>query len=336
MPLIDNIHFDPYEPPKEPFNPPPIIEDIERLNKACCRPFDVLADLVDNSRVKNDVNSVFDFGDSVTFVLKKDGVVTSFTPVSVEFPNEAGAWYTTIEWRSVAILDGFGCYSIEVTPIVAGQTRPTYTYAQYNLLPYTSGKISNAEGTTRILSRFNDVNDKYDINMTDAFLLDSLRFDGKFGYFQDNTEIDNLEYLDGTQEKVKREDFTSYELRVDLNTYNVIEKLRDHVLAENSCWISDHNYDSYSHQYYDIPVIVSEGFAPNHFDGTRQLKGVAKFEDKVRRNRTHFQDNRQTSEADAPPNAPEIMDYNVVVNGVLEQSFSAPSDQDLTININIT
>ena len=112
--------------------------------------------------------------------------------------------------------------------------------------------------------------------------------------------------------------------------------MRDHVLAENSCWISDHNYDSYSHQYYDIPVIVSEGFAPNHFDGTRQLTGVAKFEDKVRRNRTHFQDNRQTAEADAPPNAPEIMDYNVVVNGVLEQSFSAPSDQDLTININIT
>ena len=34
--------------------------------------------------------------------------------------------------------------------------------------------------------------------------------------------------------------YPSYELRVDLNSYNVIEKLRDHVLAENSCWISDH------------------------------------------------------------------------------------------------
>lgn len=336
MPLIDNIHFDQYEPPKEPFERPDSIEEFKRLNKACCEPFYVLADLLDPVRKKNDVNSPLEFGDSVVFTLKKDGVVTSFTPVSVEFPNEVGAWYTTIEWRSVAILDGFGCYSIEITPTVAGQVRPTYIYAQYNLLPYTSGLISNAEGTTRILSRFNDVNDKYGINMTDSFLLDSLRFEGKFGYFNDNTEIDNLEYLDGTQEKVKREDFTSYELRVDLNTYNVIEKLRDHVLAENSCWISDHNYDSYSHQYYDIPVIVSEGFAPNHFDGTRQLTGVAKFEDKVRRNRTHFQDNRQTAEADAPPNAPEIMDYNVVVNGVLEQSFSAPSDQDLTININIT
>lgn len=337
MPLIDNINFDEHRPPKEPFNRPTApVSTFKRLNKECCEPFLVLADLATEDRKRNDVNTVFEFGDSVVFTLKKDGIATTYTPVSVEFTNEQGAWYTKIEWRDVLQMDGAGCYDLEITPTVAGVVVETYTYAQYELLPFESGAISNAEGTVRILSQFNDVNDKYGINMTDSFILDSLRFDGKFGYFQDNTEIDNLEYIDGTMEKVKREDFTDYELRVDLNRFNVIEKLRDHVLAENSCWISDHNFDSYSHYYYDIPVIVKEGLNMTHFDGSRKVKAVAKFEDKIRRSRTHFQDNRQTAESEAPPNAPELMTYNVYVNAVLEDSFTLPSTQDTTINITIT
>ena len=337
MPDVDSFYFEEIRPPKDPF-PRPTSPALVRLNKECCKPFHVLADLNDDARERNDVNSVFDFGDSVSFVLKKEGVITTYTPTSVVFPNESGAWSTTIEWRDVATLDGFGCFSLEITPTVAGVVYDTYTYAQYLLQPFDSGLICNAEGTVRILSRFNDMNDKYGIDMTNAFLMDSLRFDGKFGYFQDNTEIDNIEYVTGEQQKIKREDFTSFELRVNLNIYNVIEKLRDHLLAENSCWITDHNFDNYSFQYVDRPVIVSEGFKAEHFDGTRQIKGVATFEDKVRRNRTHFNNNRLTAENNAPPSiggtSGGVTEYFVYVNGVLEQNFLHQCDQDLIININ--
>lgn len=340
MPLIDNFDFEEYKPPKETFgnNPTGVIyaSDEDRGQQECCEPFLVLASLDSTDRKYNDVESAFEFGESVSFVLKKDGEVTTYTPTSTEFVNELNCFYTTIEWRDVLVSDGVGCYVLEVTPTVAGIVRPTTIWAEYTLMPFYSGSYNNALGTVRVLSNLNDQNDTYGINMTGANLLTSLRFNGKFGYFNDNTEVDNVEYVNGRMQKVKREYYTSYELRVNLNGYNVIERLRMHVLAENSCWISDHNFDNYSFQYFDIPVIVQEGFVPEHFDGARKIMGVVKFEDKIRRKRTHFNDNRQTAEALAPSDVPSCLPASYLVQYVdltLIQSGTIASGGSVTVNV---
>lgn len=341
MPLIDNFDFEEYKPPKETFGNKPnglvyITGDEYRGQQECCEPFLVLANLDSTDRKYNDVDCAFEFGDSVSFVLKKDGEVTTYTPTSSEFVNELNCFHTTIEWRDVLASDGVGCYVLEVTSTLAGIVRPTTIWAEYTLMPFYSGNYNNALGTVRVLSNLNDQNDTYGINMTGANLLTSLRFDGKFGYFNDNTEVDNVEYVNGKMQKVKREYFTSYELRVNLNGYNVIERLRMHVLAENSCWISDHNFDNYSFQYFDIPVIVQEGFVPEHFDGARKIMGVVKFEDKVRRKRTHFNDNRQTAEALAPSDVPSCLPASYLVQYVdltLIQSGTIASGGSVTVNV---
>jgi hypothetical protein len=319
-----------------PIFPPPTNPTAEdRGYDGCCEPFMVLADINDDVRYKNDVNSAWEFGDLVTFTLKKDGVTVT-TPTSNAFPNESNAWYCTIEWRDILTTYGVGCYTLDVLSVVAGVSQTAYTWATYDLMHYQIDDLYMAEGTARILSEFNDVNDCIGINMTDARVLDSLRIKGKFGYIQPNTEVDNVEYLDGKMQKVKREDFDDYELRVSMTGICLIKKLRMHVLSENSCWLSDHNFDSPDYFLFDYPVIVKEGFIPEYFDGSRLQKGVVKFEDKIRKCRTHFQDNRQTAEALASPPVMIIDDitYDVYVNGVFQSSVTLDPTLNHTININ--
>ncbi len=284
-----------------------LVSQEDRGYTQCNDPFLVVADLTNIARHRNDVSSAWDFGDAISFVLKKDGVVTTYTPTDVVFPNQSDARYTTIEWRDVLDSDGVGCYVLEMTSTIAGIVQDTIIWAAYNLLPYQIDDYYTAKGTSRILSEFNDANDSLGINFTGALVLDSLRIEGKFGYFEPNTEMDNIEYRDGNMKKIRREDFDSYELRINLNGFCHVEKLRFHVLSENNCWMSDHNYDGYSYDYFDVPVIVKEGFVPDHKDGTRQLTGVVKFEDKVRRNQTHFGTNTFKLADTAPPGAPSLI-----------------------------
>lgn len=306
-----NNYLEDFTVAKKPIRPefnqwtyPVVIETEEdRGYDQCCEPFLVLADSSDSDRYKNDVNSAWSHGDTVIFTLKnkETGATTTYTPTSVAFPNESDAYYCTIEWRDVLASDGIGCYELYYTPTVGGVPKAQYLWGTYQLLEYQVDHVYMGQGTVRILSEFNDVNNQIGINFTDARVLDSVRFKGKFGYFNPNTVVDNTEYLDGTMEKVKREDFDDYELRVSLNGYSIIQKIRFHLLAENTCWISDHNFDNFSYFYMDVPVILKEGLQPEHIDGTRRIKGVIKFEDKVKTSSTHFQDNRQTAEADPAP-----------------------------------
>jgi hypothetical protein len=255
-----------------------------------CVPFLTLFDATDTDRYKNDINSAWEIGENVTFELKKNGIVTNYTPTAVQFPNQTDAYYTTIEWRDVFFLDGIGCFELYITSNYAGLSE-TKLWGKYQLVPYSIGVAS---GTVRLFSHFNDVNSSIGIDFTNAFVKDTLRLKGKFGFWNPLTEVDNIQYTDAERTKVKREDVTEYELRIDLHTECYIERLRFHLLSENACYITDHNADNYTYSYLDFPVIVKEGFNPTWIEGTREVKGVAKFQEKQKLTRTHYQNNETT------------------------------------------
>jgi hypothetical protein len=289
-----------------------------------CVPFLTLVDPTDTARHRNDVNSAWGQGENVSFELKKNGVTTNYTPIITPFPNETDAFYTTIEWRDVHALDGVGCYELYITETYAGLTN-TRLWAKYQLAIYSTNL---AQGTVRLLSYFNDVNSSIGINFTGAFVKDTLRLKAKFGYWNPLTEVDNIQYTDAERMKVKREDVTEYELRVDFHTECYIERLRFHLLSENACYITDHNADNYTYRYIDYPVIVKEGFTPEWFDGTRAVKGVAKFHDKQKLTRTHFQDNENAGNFLPPTDAflpAQIVDGAEIVQVGSGQSYTCQS-----------
>lgn len=266
----------------------------------CCEPFLTLVDENDNASHRNDTNSAWSLGETVTFELRKDGVVTSYIPVAIPFPNETNAWYTTIEWRDVQLMDGYGVFELHMIVVSAGLTVTTL-WAKYNVQPYQNASgYYLGKGTVRLKSIFNDVNTFEGINFTNAYVVDTLRLKGKFGYWNPLTDVDNVQYTDAEKVKVRREDLTEYELRVDLHGECVIDRLRFHLVSENACYITDHNGDNYTYKYLDYPVIVKSGFEPNWIDGTRKVKGVAKFEDKQRMTKTHFQDNDTNGKFNEP------------------------------------
>lgn len=306
------------------FKKPAIFVPENRGMSDCCVPFLTLVDETDLSSHRNDENSAWSLGETVTFELRKNGVVTSYVPVSYPFPNETNAWYTTIPWRDVFLMDGYGVYELYMTVDFAGISQ-TSLWSKYDVQPYqnTAGKYLG-KGTVRLKSVFNDVNTLEGIDFTGAYVVDTLRFKAKFGYWNPLTDVDNVQYTDAEKMKVRREDLTEYELRVDLHSECIIDRLRFHLVAENACYITDHNADNYTYKYLDYPVIVKSGFEPNWIDGTRKVKGVAKFEDKKKMTKTHFQDNDTNGKFDPPKNATlpaKIIDSGIEVQVPSGQTY---------------
>lgn len=344
---------------------PIMITEENRGWDECCDPFLTLANPDSLNSWENDQNSAWEKGDTVTFELRRyDGTLATTQPVSVAFPNEANAYYCTINWRNVfvEVEDGPGCYRLFVTSEYAGLTASKlwgeYALSQYETDP-NNWKIAPQLKTVRIMSVFNDNNTLYGINFTGAKVVDTIRFKGRFGYFNPNTQVDNVEYADGAMQKVRRENLTNYTLRVDLAGHKIVERIvNDHFLAENACWISDHNPDNYKY-YLDFPVIFTEAIEPEHFPGTRQVKIGAKYEGKVRRSKTHWLENNPAAADIYPPaiGAPSIATvinsaFDVIavfstespyeledtviifnVNGIFNASVTVPSMVDHTFNV---
>lgn len=318
MPLEHNISKEENE-----FTDDPILGDVlsggkvvidgnlyeeDRGYRSCAEPQWRFCDVTSADRQRNDVTSAWRGGDTVSFKLfKEDGTQSAYSVTAVAFVNQANAFYCTIEWRDVVIADGVisGCYTLETTSTIASVTQIKINWGVYKVQPYEiSGEINPIllkSAPVRLLSEFNDMNDQEGFDFTNSRILDCVRLDAKFGYFNDNTEIDNVEYLDGKVEKVKNEDFVSYELRLNASGYCHVEPLRFHLLAANNMWATDQNPDSYDYFIKDRYVIRKEGFEPDHIDGVRKITGVAKFQLKIRKRRTHFNNNRITAEEVAPP-----------------------------------
>lgn len=300
-----NIFKETFTPARSKLLPQLVAQNLTEEDRGyvgCCDPFIVLADEVDLERNKNDIAGPRTFGDSVVFNLTKNGIATTYVPMAIQFPNQPDAWYAQIEWRDVLLSDGVGCYSIDMVPTIAGVPHPSINWGSFDLKRYDQDGYLNAKYTARLLTQFNDVNNFDKINYTDSFLEDSLRiFNGKFGYFNPNTEVDFVEQLDGTNQKVKTEDFFEYELRVNGITKCVVTQLLAHVRGMTNCWMSSYNYDDFD--YIDLSmknVILSEGFVPDHKDGSRLIDGVVKFREKVYTKSSGFADSRQTGEAAQP------------------------------------
>jgi len=340
--LLDTkVSRKPFVPGIGDITDPDIVEDIEECRgiKKCCDVELKCASLTNNARKYNCITAIYLIADSYTVTLKNaNGNATTYTPpVTTVFPNDPDALFVQIEWQDVLIQDGAGMYTVEISGYFLNSVLQTpFVWGEYELKPYESDGIYNREGTLRVLSKFNSVNSKLGINFTGANIYDSLIINGKFGYNEPNTEVNNTTYLDGRRESFKREDFDTWELKTNLVSQYFIDRLRFHILAENETWLSDNNATSPSYFLFDIPLIVKEGYVPEYFDGSRLQKGTAIYEDKVRACRVHFNDNRITAETLAPPsvNIPDSAKTSVgatLMKSGQTTSYGTNDDGDLQL-----
>jgi hypothetical protein len=335
----------------------------DRGFESCCDPQMKLADEVDLIGWKNDWTGAWERGDTVTFVLTKNGELTGFQPTALPFPETPNAYYCSFNWHDVLLTDGPGCYVLTTEVEYAGLTG-SKVWGNFRLWPYSYLDLNGervrseiSEGTVAITSEFNDNNVKEGINFTGARVTDTVRLKGKFGFFQPNTEIDNIQYTDRSMVKVRREDDMDYELRTAILTRCTVYPLLRHLNYENSCWVSDYNADNFD-DYKEVSLIVKEGADIEHLEGSNTVKIKAKFEPKVKLSITNYDDDNPTASASAPPavvsNIAGIVNSNnsfevfftppgpyplediqveVYVNDVLDQSFTTPSMVDITLNI---
>ena len=267
---------------------PEIFQEQNRGLKDCCCKYKVLGDDSGDS-FKNDKTSAWiklsDPSDTATFVLKKDGVVTTYTPTSNVFINEDNARYTTIDWGVVLTSDGVGCYTFEIQYSISGITG-TIIWGTYILEPYT---IQNALHTARVRAIFNGYQEIEQIDFSGSQIESTFRFCGYIGNRQPNTEIDNIIYQNREMKRVIRENLNSYEIVTDPSDECITRPLIDlFLLSENQLFISDYNAHNHSYRYQDIAVIVEESPSVEYYDFSRKAKLSCKVADKFKSKRTYY------------------------------------------------
>lgn len=245
---------------------PEVFEEQDRGFKICCDcPMLVLGG--GTKSWENDITSSWiklsSVSDSAAFVLKKDGIISSYTPLVYEFPNEENAFYTTIPWTDVLSQDGIGCYTLSIQYNISGIIGELM-WGQYNLKPYS---IDNALETARIRVKYNLQQEIEGINFTGANVEDCIRFNGFIGDRQPNMEIDNLTYQNRVVKTVVRENLDTFTIKTDpLMECFVSPMCNLFLLSENEMWISDYNAHNHSYQINDIPVIVEESPEIDYLD----------------------------------------------------------------------
>jgi len=267
---------------------PEVFQEQDRGLKDCCCKYNVLGDASGDS-FKNDVTSAWiklsDPSDTGTFLLKKNGVATTYTPTSNQFINEQNARYTTIDWGAVLTSDGVGCYTIEIEYNISGVIG-TIVWGTYILEPYT---IQNALHTARVKAIFNGYQEIEQINFSGSEVESTFRFCGYIGNRQPNTEIDNIIYQNREMKRVIRENLNSYEIFTDPVDECITRPLIDlFLLSENQLFISDYNAHNHSYRYQDVAVIVDESPSVEYYDFSRKAKLTCKVSDKFKNKRTYY------------------------------------------------
>lgn len=276
---------------KQSFNsiklPSDFVEDNRGLKECCCE-YNVLAD-ASSDTWKNDKTSAWiklsDPSDTSSFKLYKNGVLTTYTPTSVPFPNETNAFYTTINWIDVLTSDGVGCYEIKIEYSISGISGDL-SWGKYNLEPYT---IQNALNTARIRAIFNGYQEEEGIDFSGSDVESCFRFFGYIGNRQPNQETDNIIYNNREMKRVIRENLNSYEIITDPSDDCIIRPLIDtYLLSENQLFISDYNAHNPSYRYQDLPVIVSESPSLEYYEFSRKVKLTCIVTDKFKNKRTYY------------------------------------------------
>ena len=267
--------------------PKPCGEQNRGLEECCCEEL-VLALSTSNSWQTDKTSAWMKLSsntDSVNFRLYKDGVLTTFTPTAVLFPNEPFTYYTTINWIDVLTLDGAGCYELKVSYNVSG-IQGVFTWGKYRLLPFT---IQNALKTARIRVNFDGYHEIEQINFTGSGIESTFRFYGYIGNRQPNTEIDNIIYNNREMKRVIRENLNEYEILVDPSLKCVTQPLVDlYLLSENNLFISDYNAHNHDYCLNDLPVIVSQSPELTYYDFSRKASLKCVVADKFKNKRTYY------------------------------------------------
>ena len=256
--------------------------------KGCCEKFLVLAG--GTKDWQNDKTSAFIklslLSDNCTIVLKNDyGINASYQPTLKKFPNDELGYFATIDWQSVLVSDGVGCYKIEVNYSISGVTG-TINWGEYELKQYSP---ENAKNTIRLKAVFNQNNVIDNINMTGSNMVDTLRFYGFFGNRKPNTEIDNLIYQNREIYNVQRENINIYELMTDPITINYTRKILDlFLLSESDLYISDHTPDQHTSEYKNKAVSIGESAEVEYFENSKYAKITINLNDKKRSSLTKF------------------------------------------------
>lgn len=242
---------------------PVVTDDESRGFAKCCTMMLVLADGSVDSW-KNDVNSAWiklsSPMDTCNFELvdSDTNVATVWQPIKKPIINEDNAFYATVPWKEVLAIDGEGCYKIMVNYNISGFIG-SFAWGSYQLKTYS---IQTALGTARIRVFFNLVQEIEGINFSGTNVEDSIRFNGQIKPDQPNTEIDDLIYADRSWKTVVHENLSTFSLKTDPYTDEIISKLTDlYLLSANEMFASDYNAHTSSYQIKDIPTRLFE--SPN-------------------------------------------------------------------------
>jgi hypothetical protein len=254
------------------------LSDRGETGNCCDCIYKVFADAENSDSYRNHVTSRWMIGETVTFELYKDGVLTAFVPTAQIFPNDTSAYYCTISWRDVLLTEGIGCYTLVGKSEVSG-LEFEQTLGMFDLQQFTWERV---DGLVCIRSVFNDANIQEQINFTNAIVMDCLLLDGDIEEYQPTTEINNLIKANRIQEKVKRENRTKWTINVDFADFCHMKRLTDvHLLGENQLFISDYRKDAFDKTILDKPVILSESISLTPLYRSERQKGSFQVENKI-------------------------------------------------------
>ena len=223
-------------------------------------------------------------GDTILFVLKKEGIIVD-NPLAISFKNDVYSKYCQVDWTEQLLINGIGCYSIEIDYTIGGIS-DTIIWGEYHLNEYDILKVKN---TVRLKSIFNSNQTIENIDFTNSKVIDTIRFDGYFGDKQPNTFIDNIIYSNRSMNKVVRENLNKYFLESKNLHINFIDKIIDlHLLSENEVFVSDYNFKNPVKYYLDYPCIVSESAEIEYVDGVDKPSFKCTFSDKIKNSRSFY------------------------------------------------
>jgi len=271
---------------------PKVITIEDYGTKDCCDVYNVFAESVITETWKNDVTSAWvklnESTDTASFVLKKDGVaVTNYSvmPKSFDTSKEQYSKYVTISWYDVLIQEGAGCYTLEVSSNVSGQSQTTI-WGMYNLQPFSTALAKNQ---IRIKAVFNQFHTIEDIDFTNSNVVDTLRVYGMFGNRRPNFAIDNNINQKRKVENIIREQLNTYELLTDPVKSNYTNKLIDlYLLSETDLYITDHNDFNHVQTYKDFNVVVAESPEVDYKNLSNLANVKCIVSDKVKNKRSYY------------------------------------------------
>lgn len=270
--------------------------DLPPVKKMCCGTcaYKPLADLIDDSFLKNDVNGVLQwFEADVTAVtmklLKWDEATQTFADTADLDDNTYGTFYPfgffvnsfgqtfigyQIAWRNVLSEFGEGSYQVRFN---ASSFLGDYALLsdEYCLHTYTPHRANNTVKIEYYMNGIMGVNED-DLDRRDYGLINwynSIRLRGVFYYKESTYKHEYTAFNNGERPWTEDEQEPGYILELRPMCWNFHELMRTDVLQAESRFITDYNKDNYKN-YVQKSVQKTSGYPPNFFINQSKLASV--------------------------------------------------------------